>query len=122
MSRIRNTDQMFWEEFGISLLPYYFQARYAGKQSARSTVEPSSKSEASPSAPAVVAAVPADLEKAVASQGDKVRELKASKAAKADIEAAVAVLLDLKKRLVVWQGGDPASAASAPSKKGKNKK
>jgi hypothetical protein len=82
-------------------------------------VDPSSKSEASPAA---VAAAPADLEKAVASQGDKVRELKASKAAKADIEAAVAVLLDLKKRLVVWQGGDPASAASAPSKKGKNKK
>ncbi len=85
-------------------------------------MNPSSKSEASPSAPPAVAASPADLENAVASQGDKVRELKASKAAKADIDAAVAVLLDLKKRLVVSQGGDPASASSAPSKKGKNKK
>ena len=85
-------------------------------------MDPAGKAKAPSSTPAPAAAAPADLEKAVASQGDKVRELKTSKAAKADIEAAVAVLLDLKKQLVVSQGGDPGSAPAAPSKKGKNKK
>jgi len=47
------------------------------------------------------------------SQGDKVRQLKATKADKAVITAAVAELLDLKKRLEVLQKEGPSTASSA---------
>jgi hypothetical protein len=102
---------------------FILQIRYAGKQSTRGAAESSSGPTApAPTAgPAPVSSAGLDLEQAIASQGDKVRELKTSKAAKADIDAAVAVLLDLKKQLVVSQGGDPGNAAAA-SKKGKKKK
>ena len=53
-------------------------------------------------------------------QGDKVRQLKAAKADKASIDAAVAVLLDLKKKLAVL---DPCSQQQpAVSGKSKSKK
>ena len=47
-------------------------------------------------------------------QGDKVRELKATKAEKAIIDAAVAELLDLKKKLASAEAAKPPAAA-APS-------
>lgn len=53
-------------------------------------------------------------------QGEKVRQLKASKADKATVDAEVAVLLDLKKRLCMAEGKDPAAGQSKskkPSKK-----
>lgn len=53
-------------------------------------------------------------------QGDKVRQLKAAKADKGSIDAAVAVLLDLKKKLAVL---DPSSQQQpAVSGKSKSKK
>ena len=100
--------------------------RYAGKQSSRVAAEPASGPAPTAACPTVAngpASSPAEIEQAVAAQGETVRQLKASKAAKADIDAAVAVLLDLKKQLVVLQGGDPGTkASSSSSKKGKNKK
>ena len=50
-------------------------------------------------------------------QGNKVRDLKAAKADKSIITAAVAELLDLKKQLCVLQGGDPASLDKKAKKK-----
>lgn len=55
-------------------------------------------------------------------QGDKVRQMKAAKADKAAVDAAVAVLLDLKKQLALAEGKDPAAQQQQPagkSKKGK---
>jgi len=51
-------------------------------------------------------------------QGNKVRQLKAAKAAKSHIDAAVAELLDLKKRLLLAEGKDPALLNPPKSKKG----
>ena len=99
--------------------------RYAGKQSTRTTAEPAGDTGATPPPAAPPTSSPAHLEEAVASQGSKVRELKAGKAPKPEIDAAVALLLDLKKQLTISQGAAPSvpvSAAAAPSKKGKNKK
>jgi methionyl-tRNA synthetase len=51
-----------------------------------------------------------------------VREVKAAKAEKAEIDAAVAALLDLKRKLAIAQGQDPnAPTATASKKKGKKK-
>lgn len=56
------------------------------------------------------------LEKAVADQGGKVRQLKKDKADTADIKAAVAVLLALKKRFEEVTGAAPAPGkAAAPA-------
>lgn len=52
-------------------------------------------------------------------QGNKVRELKASKAEKSVIDQQVAVLLDLKKQLALAQGQDPQAAVGGGKKKGK---
>lgn len=54
------------------------------------------------------------LSRAVAEQGDKVRALKAQKADKAQINAEVAKLLELKKQLAVAEGKSPEPA---PQKK-----
>ena len=58
------------------------------------------------------------LEKQVAEQGNIVRDLKAAKAEKDAVSAAVAKLLDLKKQLAAAQGVVPAAA---DSKKGNGK-
>lgn len=55
----------------------------------------------------------------VTAQGNIVRDLKANKADKETITAAVAKLLDLKKQLCVAQGIDPATLDAG--KKGKKK-
>ncbi|XP_035227960.1 methionine--tRNA ligase, cytoplasmic-like [Stegodyphus dumicola] len=49
----------------------------------------------------------ASLESLVTVQGNKVRELKAKKESKTEIDEAVAVLLELKKRLAVAKGENP---------------
>ena len=87
--------------------------------SIQSTHPTSSKEKAAPAAPVTAPAgagdkeLVASLEKQVAEQGDKVRELKGNKA---DVE--VALLLDLKKKLSIT----PGVPLLAPSgKKGKKK-
>jgi methionyl-tRNA synthetase len=59
------------------------------------------------------------LEKAVQAQGDLVRTLKANKSSKSEIDTAVAALLDLKSRLALALGQDPAPATGKSKKKGK---
>ncbi|RUS85185.1 hypothetical protein EGW08_007089 [Elysia chlorotica] len=61
------------------------------------------------------------LTKAVADQGNKVREVKAAKAEKSTIDAEVASLLQLKRELAVAQGLDPEAAVGGGGKKGKKK-
>ncbi|KAL8560718.1 hypothetical protein ACOMHN_063022 [Nucella lapillus] len=64
----------------------------------------------------------ARLTEEVTKQGIAVRELKTAKADKSAIDAEVAKLLDLKKRLALAQGLDTAAAApSGGKKKGKKK-
>ena len=60
----------------------------------------------------------ANLELQVAEQGDKVRQLKGNKAEKAAVDAEVALLLDLKKKLSL-ASGQPLQQPSG--KKGKKK-
>lgn len=50
------------------------------------------------------------------------RQLKAAKADKKDIDAAVAKLLDLKKQLATATGQEPAAAQSGSNKKKGGKK
>ena len=52
----------------------------------------------------------------MAKQGEVVRDLKANKAAKADIDAQVAILLDLKKQLTA-AGGEVAGSKPKEDKK-----
>lgn len=54
-------------------------------------------------------------------QGLVVRELKASKADKSDIDREVAKLLDLKKQLAAAQGQSPTATSGGGKKKGKKK-
>ena len=66
---------------------------------------------------------PGQLEKDVAAQGEVVRNLKAAKADKKDIDASVAKLLDLKKQLSTATGLEPVDAHSGSHKtKGGKKK
>jgi len=87
------------------------KVKYAGKQSSRN------KSSAEVSKQDVDPAAAARLEKEVAAQADKVRDIKAAKADKNTISSEVEKLLELKKQLSLAQGVDPAP----DSKKGKNK-
>ncbi|KAL1373620.1 hypothetical protein pipiens_018566 [Culex pipiens pipiens] len=72
------------------------------------------KKEAAPSAGAG-----AEINEKIAKQGDAVRDLKSKKAAKADIDAAVKVLLDLKAQYKAATGQDwkPAATQAAPAPK-----
>lgn len=56
-------------------------------------------------------------------QGDKVRKLKGEKADKEKVDAEVAILLALKKKLAVAEGKDPneQNATSKGKNKGKKK-
>jgi hypothetical protein len=60
------------------------------------------------------------LEKEITAQGDIVRQLKASKAEKKDIEVAVAKLLDLKKQMAAVQPQATPAVAPGNCKLGKN--
>ena len=65
----------------------------------------------------------ADLDQKITSQGDSVRQLKAAKADKAEVEAAVKVLLDLKKQFKEATGNDwKPPAAPAKEKKAEPEK
>ncbi len=70
--------------------------------------------------PAVAIADNAGISGKIVAQGDLVRKLKAEKAAKADIDAAVKALLVLKQEYTAatgqeWKPGQQAAAAAAPS-------
>ena len=96
--------------------------RYKGKQSERKDKEktpaPAAAVPAVPAAGPVDAALVSSLELQVAEQGDKVRHLKGNKAEKAAVDAEVALLLDLKKKLSL-ASGQPLQQPSG--KKGKKK-
>ncbi|XP_067686292.1 methionine--tRNA ligase, cytoplasmic-like isoform X2 [Haliotis asinina] len=78
--------------------------RFAGKQSSKPAASPEEIER---------------LTQEVTKQGDAVRELKAQKAEKAVISAAVEKLLDLKKQLANAQGAEPAAAGKKKGKQGK---
>jgi len=83
------------------------KVRYAGKQSERGSLKEKSSAPSSTPAPAPGAGdkeLISSLEKQVAEQGDKVRQLKTSKAEKSAIDTEVALLLDLKKKLTIVSG------------------
>jgi len=95
--------------------------RFAGQGSSSKAGSPA----AAPTAPATSAASPsaspeevARLTAEVAKQGEVVRDLKSKKAAKEEIDAQVAILLDLKKQLTA-AGGVPASGGKEDKKKQK---
>ncbi|XP_059151234.1 methionine--tRNA ligase, cytoplasmic-like [Physella acuta] len=67
-------------------------------------------------------AVVEKLTQSVTEQGNKVRDLKASKAEKSVIDKEVAILLQLKKDLELAQGKPLQTTAASGSKKGKKKK
>ena len=99
-----------------------FKERYKGKQSERKDKEktpaPAAAAPTAPGAGPVDAALVSSLEQQVAEQGDKVRQLKGNKAEKAAVDAEVALLLDLKKKLSL-ASGQPLQQPSG--KKGKKK-
>ena len=96
-----------------------FKERYKGKQSERKDKEKTpAPAAAAPAAGPVDAALVSSLEQQVAEQGDKVRQLKGNKAEKAAVDAEVALLLDLKKKLSL-ASGQPLQQPSG--KKGKKK-
>lgn len=68
-------------------------------------------------APAKAASPGADLDAKITEQGNKVRDMKAKKADKAEVKAAVDVLLSLKAEYKAATGSDwkPGSAAPAPA-------
>jgi len=79
------------------------------------------KPDAAPAAKAPAAAAPgADLDAKIGQQGDAVRKLKAEKADKEQVTAAVKVLLDLKAEYKTATGKDwkpPANESAKPAKK-----
>ena len=89
------------------------QVKYAGKQSDRADKEKS------PAIPGQDKEVANQLEKQVAEQGDKIRQLKTNKAEKAMVDVEVKKLLDLKKQLSVALG--QPEGAVAGGKKGMKK-
>jgi len=101
------------------------KARFAGKQSksepnsaVKNAATATTSSNVAPSSVASSSTVE-ELEARVAEQGNLVRKIKADKASKEVINAAVAILLDLKKQLSTAQGLDPNAAANAGKKKKK---
>merc|ERR1711913_79751 len=94
------------------------KAKYQGKQSERGDTAKANEVAAAP-AKADTGMI-AELEAQVAAQGNKVREVKASKAEKSLVEAEVKLLLEMKQKLAAAQG-TPAPAAEGKGKKGKKK-
>ncbi|XP_055839978.1 methionine--tRNA ligase, cytoplasmic [Episyrphus balteatus] len=70
---------------------------------------------APPAASSSGSASVAELEKAIAAQGDAVRALKQSKADKSVVQPQVNILLDLKKQLAAAQAAQASPAKSAPA-------
>ncbi len=94
------------------------QEKYKGKQSERGSTQAAAPASGAPASGAGDPALVAGLEAQVAQQGDKVRQLKTSKAEKAVVDVEVKLLLDLKKKLSL-ASGEPVSQPSG--KKGKKK-
>lgn len=102
------------------------KVKYAGKQSPERTVSPekSKAKKATGDAPVISASNGVDpeeiesLNSLVTTQGNKVRELKANKANKSEIDEEVATLLELKRRLAIAKGENP----DQPQGKSKSKK
>merc|ERR1712210_242593 len=92
------------------------KAKYQGKQSERG--DTAKAAEAAAPAAKAEAGIIAELEAQVAAQGNKVREVKASKAEKSLVDAEVKLLLELKQKLAAAQG---TPAAVSGGKKGKKK-
>jgi nondiscriminating aspartyl-tRNA synthetase len=88
-------------------------AANAGKPAAKS-VSP---------APVALSGKAAEVDAKIKAQGEKVRELKAAKAAKAEVDSAVKSLLELKTAFKAETGADwkPAAAPAAPKKEKENK-
>lgn len=100
-------------------------AAKGGQKKAEAPAKAAAKAEASKPTP--VAASGDELNESIAKQGDKVRQLKADKADKATIDAAVASLLDLKAKYKAATGKDwkpgqaaPAKPAATPASSGSN--
>merc|ERR1712130_680041 len=85
------------------------KAKYQGKQLERGN------------AAKATAGVIAELESQVAAQGNKVREVKASKAERSMVDAEVKLLLELKQKLAAVQGTPAAEGKGKGGKKGKKK-
>ncbi|XP_041371922.1 methionine--tRNA ligase, cytoplasmic-like [Gigantopelta aegis] len=102
------------------------KSRFAGKGDPEPVKRAKHHGKAQADSPAVVngPAKPEDIERLTAEvtkQGMSVRELKTNKAEKSAIDAAVAILLDLKRQLAVAQGDDPSAVSGSGKKKGKKK-
>lgn len=99
-------------------------AGQAGTPSKTPSKTPDTKQQEPPAGGIITQVDPAEVERLTAEvtqQGNAVRELKSSKAAKADIDAAVTKLLDLKRSLAIAQGQDPNVSSGSGKKKGKKK-
>jgi len=101
------------------------KARYAGNQADRKSEPKKSTPPPAAGAPAaasssgeVNASLAAELQEKVTVQGNRVRELKSSKASKEEIDKEVKILLELKSELVKAQG---ITLPSTKDKKGKKK-
>ncbi|MGH0177953.1 UNVERIFIED_CONTAM: hypothetical protein FKN15_076325 [Acipenser sinensis] len=97
-----------------------WRKRFGGQQS-KTEAKPATETKAAVTEDAGKDADPQrakQLAEEVTKQGEVVRELKAQKAEKAVIGAAVTKLLELKKQLVLAEGKTP----EAPAQKGKKKK
>jgi nondiscriminating aspartyl-tRNA synthetase len=84
-----------------------------GKQQPKAAPKEAAKSTPAAAPAAVSNPAAAALEQQVAAQGNIVRDLKAAKADKAAVTAAVAILLDLKKQLTAAQGAAQAASKEA---------
>lgn len=94
-----------------------FRAKYGGnkqKQQAASDKSKNTNTSDGSNAGKNVASLQAE----VAKQGDKVRKLKTDKAEKATVDAEVAILLELKKKLAFAEGKDPNALKNKGKKKG----
>ncbi|XP_027055793.1 methionine--tRNA ligase, cytoplasmic-like isoform X1 [Pocillopora damicornis] len=97
-----------------------FRAKYGGnKQKKQTAGEEAANTSDGNAADMDVATLQAEITK----QGDKVRKLKTEKAEKEKVDAEVAILLALKKKLAVAEGKDPNEQEnnSKGKKKGKKK-
>lgn len=95
-----------------------FRAKYGGtkqKQQAASDKSKNTNASNGNTASTDVTTLQAEITK----QGDKVRKLKAGVAEKATVDAEVAILLDLKKKLAIAEGKDPNAQDDKGKKKGK---
>ncbi|KAM7431444.1 hypothetical protein ABFA07_018006 [Porites harrisoni] len=95
-----------------------FRAKYGGNKQKQQAASDKSKN-TNTSDGSNAGKINASLQAEVAKQGDRVRKLKADKAEKATVDAEVAILLELKKKLAIAEGKDPNALENNGKKKGK---